>query len=54
MFKNKTKRKLKEIIGEYRAKRRIKKDSKNRFKMIPDKKKNHKWIVIPVVFVLLF
>ena len=34
MFKNKTKIKLKEIIGEYRAKRRIKKDSKNRFKGI--------------------
>ena len=29
------------------------KKDKNRFKMIPDKKKSHKWIIAPVAFVLL-
>ena len=54
MFNNKSSRKLSDAIREYRIKRKLRKDSKNRFKMIPDKKKSHKWIIAPVVFVLLF
>lgn len=35
-------------------KRINKKNDKNRFKMIPDKKKSYKWVIFPVVVVLLF
>lgn len=37
----------------YISKRKIKKEEDNRFKMIPDKKKSYKWLIIPVAFVLL-
>lgn len=53
MFKEKNRRKLGDIIRERSARRKMKKESKKRFKMIPDKKKSHKWVIIPAAFVLL-
>lgn len=53
MFAEKRGRSLAERYREHRAKRRMKKEEKNRFKMVPDKKKSYKWLMIPVSFVLL-
>lgn len=53
MFAKKSGRSLAERYREHRAKRRMKKEEKNRFKMVPDKKKSYKWLMIPVSFVLL-
>jgi len=53
MFANKSGRKFREKYHEYRVKRRMKKEEKNRFKMVPDKKKSYKWLIIPISFVLL-
>lgn len=53
MFETKGGKSIKERLKERRDKRRFKKDAKNRFKMVPEKKKSHKWVAIPIVFVLL-
>ena len=53
MFAKRNGRKFSERYREYRAKRRLKKEEKNRFKMVPDKKKSHKWLMIPIFFVLV-
>ncbi len=53
MFAKKGGKGFRERYGEFRAKRRMRKEEKNRFKMVPDKKKSYKWLTIPVSFVLL-
>ena len=53
MFAKKDKKRFSEIFANSKAKRQMKKEERNRFKMVPDKKKSHKWLIFPIVFVLL-
>ena len=53
MFAKKDKKRFREIFANSKAKRQMKKEERNRFKMVPDKKKSHKWLIFPIVFVLL-
>lgn len=50
---NNSKYTLKDRFREFKAKRRMRKEDKNRFKIVPDEKKSHKWVIIPIIFVLL-
>lgn len=53
MFAKRDRKKISEWFAEYKAKRSMKREERHGFRMVPEKKKSHKWVAVPIAFVLL-